>query len=89
MSEEEEHKIWRGKLSRCPLLNHSVPLRPPRDVPFLLLPSLGIELETRIWLRLRRSAGLRGLRANYFPLAKMILYPIVNGSVKSTRSSTG
>ena len=57
MSEEEEHKIWRGKLSRCPLLNHGVPLRLPRDVAFLLLPALGIELETRIWLR---ASPLRG-----------------------------
>jgi hypothetical protein len=42
VSEEEEHKIWRGELFPMPALNPlCVPLRPPRDAPFFLLPAFG------------------------------------------------
>jgi hypothetical protein len=41
--------------SRCPLLDPSVPLRPRRDAPSLLLSAFSIELEARIGLRLRSA----------------------------------
>src|SRR6516164_7919106 len=49
MSDKEEHELGAENRSRCPLLNPSVPLRPRRDAPSLLLSAFSIELEARIW----------------------------------------
>ena len=48
--------------SRCPLLTLSVPLRPRRDAPSLLLSGFSIELEARIWFAAQQGRDLRGMK---------------------------
>jgi hypothetical protein len=48
--------------SRCPLLNLSVPLRPRRDAPSLLLSGFSIELEARIWFAAQQRRDLREMK---------------------------
>ena len=48
--------------SRCALLTLSVPLRPRRDVPSLLLSGFSMELEARIWFAAPQRRYLRAMK---------------------------
>src|SRR5262245_40385945 len=48
--------------SRCALLTLSVPLRPRRDAPSLLLSGFSMELEARIWFAAPQRRYLRAMK---------------------------
>src|SRR6516165_11288228 len=48
--------------SRCALLTLSVPLRPRRDAPSLLLSGFSMELEARIWFAAPQRHYLRAMK---------------------------
>ena len=48
--------------SRCALLTLSVPLRPRRDAPSLLLSGFSMELEARIWFAAPQRRDLRAMK---------------------------
>jgi hypothetical protein len=48
--------------SRCLLLALSVPLRPRRDAPSLLLSGFSMELEARIWFAAPQRRDLRAMK---------------------------
>jgi hypothetical protein len=64
--------------SRCPLLNLSVPLRPRRDAPSLLLSGFSIELEARIWFAAQQRRDLCEMKTRPCAPGKINAPPSVN-----------
>ena len=62
MSDEEKHESRCGESFSMCALNLSVPLRPPRDAPSLLLSGFSMELEARIWFAAPQRRYVRAMK---------------------------
>jgi hypothetical protein len=80
MFEPIEEGFQRGaeNRSRCPLLTLSVPLRPRRDAPSLLLSGFSIELEAQIWFDATQRRDLRAMKTRPCARGKINAPPRAN-----------